>query len=163
MYLSNIPSISMKFIRWWIPHCNATLIFSILCFSTLFPPLTSSGTYCPPQSGRWPLCPLSSPLGWPVTDGHGCCGRVAGHAGWSVRRCVPLPGTHARWCCGLRRLPPWCSGSTGTLSRCGSVLDWTPNSPTVGTTVWAGYLWPWGPAMLALALGRKEKWENCLI
>lgn len=121
-----------------------------LCFHSFF--LLAPETYCPRRSERWPLCPLSSPLGWPVTDGHGCCGRVADHAVWSVRRCVPLRGTRVRWCCGRRHLQLWCSGSTGTLSRCGSVSGWTPNSPTAGTTALTEHLWQWGPAMPASAL-----------
>lgn len=130
----------------------------IFCFFSVFSSFTvrTSGTYCLLRSGRWPPCPLSSPLGWPVTDGHGCRGTVADHAVWSVRCCALLPDIHAQWCYGLRRLPPWCSGSTGTLSRCGSVSHWTPNSPTAGTTVWTGYLWLWGPAMRAWVLWGRE-------
>lgn len=116
----------------------------------------SADTHCPRRSGTWPPCPPSSPRDWPARDGRGHCGRVADHAGWSVMRCAPRPGTRARWCCGRRHRPPWCSGSTGTLSRCGSVSGWMPNSPTAGTTAWIGRQWRRGPATAAWVLRDKE-------
>lgn len=113
-------------------------------------------TYCPPPSGRWPLCLPSCPLDWSVTAGRRCCGKAEDRAAWAWRRCAPPPDTPAPWCCGLRLLLQWCSCSTGTPSRCGSGSGWRPSSPTAGTAAWTGCLWPSGRAERAWALGGKR-------
>lgn len=144
----------------FIANIWSKVSLQLLCvfwFRSFSPPWPPAETYCPPLSERWPLCPPSSPLGLPVTDGRGCCGTVADHEAWSVRHCSPLPGTRALWCCGRRLLPPWYSESTGTLSRCGSVSSWTPGSPTAGPVAWAGYPWQWGLEVDAWALRRRKK------